>query len=234
MSLQVYDMDWVAGLWEAEGTVYSHKLGTSKVRMAIQMTDFDTIKHVQTLLGGVGCTYIKKINMDAPSSVIFKKQPKDQLGLEIYRYKQQLYVLGVLLPRLFERRFNNILEKVKGVESYTYTQPSITLPWLAGYLEGEATFIYKGNTQTVGVRCTDVDVLQALADYMGKGDIRQVKRAVGREDVNKYKTMYMWELYGQNARNLMQQIYPMMSNRRQWQIRRCFNKGVDTDTLSVV
>jgi len=99
--------------------------------------------------------------------------------------------------------------------------PVLTFPvlvWLAGWLEGEGSFICSGTTtkdmcfQIRGVS-TDLDVIERVATAL--------KVDVGGPFYDKRpnrKPLYYANLPGKRARDLMLQLYPLMGNRRQRQI----------------
>lgn len=90
-----------------------------------------------------------------------------------------------------------------------------TRHWLAGLLEGEGSFLEgppsDPNRPRVVVGSTDRDVIEPVSDVFGVDYIAEVQR----ED---YKPFYKVQLRGTKAIDLMEEIRPLMSDRRQRQI----------------
>ena len=90
--------------------------------------------------------------------------------------------------------------------------------WLAGWLEGEGSFVGSSNGQTrcvIRAASTDLDVIEKVAKLLGSNVIEENKRPKGKEH---WKTVYYTMLCGEKAKNLMLEMYPLMGNRRQMQI----------------
>ena len=85
------------------------------------------------------------------------------------------------------------------------------LPWLAGLLEAEGTFLRPPpsmpNCPIVACRMTDRDVVERVADLFGT--------AVMTIDKGRYRTEYAATLKGSGAVALMTDIRPLMGSRRQ-------------------
>lgn len=203
--LQVYDLDWLAGLWEGEGCVNYNKFSHLKARARLAMCDRDVITHARLLLGNIGTINATKSR---------RENEKDVWGWHVSSKNDLLCLVSSIKHRLFSRRYDKINELL-GVAS-VFTPPTITLPWVAGYLEGEGSFSFNSTTQQLTVACTDLDVLEGVKKFIGAGNIY----ALPNNCPDKHKNVWRWGVYGQNARNLMTEVYPMMGNRRQFQIRR--------------
>lgn len=87
--------------------------------------------------------------------------------------------------------------------------------WLAGWLEGEGSFLGKGKCIICGA-CTDEDVIVRVASLFGTKHYKQNKR---ESDKPHYKDVYKTALHGERAMNLMNKLYPFMGIRRQTQIK---------------
>lgn len=91
-----------------------------------------------------------------------------------------------------------------------------TLSWLAGFLEGEGSFGFKPN---VSVNSTDYDVILAASILMQSPTVREKKPAKSH-----WKSTFITVLTGGKALNLMAEIYPVMSQRRQIRIATLLNR----------
>lgn len=91
-----------------------------------------------------------------------------------------------------------------------------TLYWLAGLLEAEGSFIApppsEPNNPRISVAMTDEDVIARIAKIFG------VKYHIWHPKNENHKTAYLAKLRGRRAVDLMQELYPLMSHRRQKQI----------------
>lgn len=95
--------------------------------------------------------------------------------------------------------------------------------WLAGWLEGEGSFISSSNGQTrcvIRAASTDLDVIKKVANLLGGIVHKENKRPNGKEH---WKTVYCTAQYGKKAKNLMLEMYPIMGNRRKIQIDNAVN-----------
>lgn len=86
----------------------------------------------------------------------------------------------------------------------------ITYDWLAGYLEGEGSFIIQPNGQGIVVcaTSTDLDVLKAIQDKYG-GNLYKLKK---REE--HWKDCWRWQLRGKEAYSLCKIIKHLLFSRR--------------------
>jgi hypothetical protein len=100
-----------------------------------------------------------------------------------------------------------------------------TLYWLAGLLEGEGSFVPGSPSSPtmprITIAMTDEDVIARVADLWG------VRYHIDRTKQGHYKTPYIASIKGARAANLMRQLYPLMSKRRQQQIARALANYVD-------
>lgn len=94
----------------------------------------------------------------------------------------------------------------------------LELGWVAGYLEGEGSFLLRTGCSrpVVRVSCTDLDTLERLQGAVG-GRIYPVTKRQPH-----WKDAWVWQLSGaEEAASLMKVIKPLMGNRRQNQITHC-------------
>src|SRR4051812_29330710 len=93
---------------------------------------------------------------------------------------------------------------------------SCELYWLAGLLEAEGSFLH-GSPSDLRIPCiriqmTDEDIIARVAQLFG---VKYHKTPLKEE---RFKTPYAAMLKGTRAAALMQQLHPLMSQRRQTQI----------------
>lgn len=93
------------------------------------------------------------------------------------------------------------------------------LYWLAGLLEGEASFMLTRSTKTNGpqplirIAMTDADIIQQVAGLFSVAVIEIPARR------NHWKAMYLTRVQGKRAYFLMQILEPLLGQRRQAKIR---------------
>lgn len=93
-----------------------------------------------------------------------------------------------------------------------------TLYWLAGLLEGEASFLRtKSSTYTypkIVIHMRDEDVIARVAEIFGN------KYVYVKARKEHWHATYLTKLQGERAAILMEMLYPLMGQRRQEQIKR--------------
>lgn len=89
----------------------------------------------------------------------------------------------------------------------------IDIAWLAGLLEGEASFIYSKKSPKIALQMSDEDVVAEAATLLGA-----TVRAPWRREEH-FKFIYGAHLYGVRAVVWMLTIFPLMGNRRRSKIR---------------
>lgn len=96
--------------------------------------------------------------------------------------------------------------------------PSLAdLSWIAGFMEGEASFTFSGTAPQVAVGQVQREPLERLSRWLG-----------GK--VHEYKRIHSWKVSGGRARGVMMTMYPFMSPRRKGQIITALTK-VNTTAL---
>ena len=97
-----------------------------------------------------------------------------------------------------------------------------SMGWVAGLLEGEGTFRFqKGLKQgylgspIVACNMTDEDILVALKNATGVGKLYGPYTTRTRP---RQKPMWLWTVRGADAISLMDDLFPLMGERRQRQI----------------
>lgn len=94
----------------------------------------------------------------------------------------------------------------------------LTLYWLAGILEAEGSFLApppsEPNSPRITIAMTDEDVIVRVSDAFG------VKYQIWHPKNERHKTVYLAHVSGRHAADLMRELYPLMSKRRQGQIDR--------------
>jgi hypothetical protein len=86
------------------------------------------------------------------------------------------------------------------------------LYWIAGFLEGEGSFLKCGGTIMATATQVQREPVDRLKKLLG-GDICTFSR---KEVIG--HVYYRWNMYGKRAEVLMKMLFPMMSPRRQEQI----------------
>lgn len=93
----------------------------------------------------------------------------------------------------------------------------IDLHWLAGYLEGEGSFLASPpsspNAILISVQTTDYDIAQKVARIWGGRPIW-----TGRTQKAHHKCPYIVSLRGRDAAELMRRLHCLMGERRKQQI----------------
>jgi hypothetical protein len=92
------------------------------------------------------------------------------------------------------------------------------IAWLAGLLEGEASFGLTNNKRSpaIWIGMTDVDIIERVRNLIDSSKSVNVKEDNRKEG---YKTVYRLTLNGSRAISWMMTIYPLMSVRRKAKIR---------------
>jgi len=107
--------------------------------------------------------------------------------------------------------------------SITFNMEDKDLYWLAGWLEGEGSFVGKSGNQTkcgiVGA-CTDEDVIIRVASLFESSYVKSNRRS---NDKPHWKDVYKTSIHGNRAKILMLKLYPLMGKRRQEQITKVVN-----------
>jgi len=98
--------------------------------------------------------------------------------------------------------------------------------WLVGLLEGEGSFGYYGNTQSIQVRMTDEDTVHRVARDLEMliGSNVVVRNIESNSDGISRQSIYYVQLYGERARIAMRSLVPFMGCRRRQQIWRGLNE----------
>jgi len=84
--------------------------------------------------------------------------------------------------------------------------------WIAGFLEGEGSFMRCGGTITVQAAQVQKDPIDKLVDLC-QGRVGYYER-----DNPKHNNYYRWAIYGEAAELVMKAIYPIMSSKRKAKI----------------
>lgn len=103
------------------------------------------------------------------------------------------------------------------------------LYWLAGYLEGEGCFDVPNKnccTVRITVESTDIQPIERVAKLMGSN----VNQATYRKRVSKVENViYRTSKSGAGAVEIMLQILPLLSPRRQIKVKECIMHRVNTN-----
>ncbi|MCC7450619.1 MAG: hypothetical protein IT324_24610 [Anaerolineae bacterium] len=222
-------LHWLAGLLEGEGSFLKPPPSSpNNPRITLQMTDEDVIQRV---CGIFELTYYQRSRKN-----IGNRKP---LYKVTFRGSRAAELMGQLYPLMGQRRQSPIKEALalyapqvilpirpapKPLELF----PLIDIPnppmgmtetefyWLAGLLEGEGSFVRgqpsNPNGSKIQLFMTDEDVVLRAAKCFGHSHCS----TFGRE--NNYKTAYYTSIGRLKAVELMKQLRPLMSQRRQSQI----------------
>lgn len=126
-----------------------------------------------------------------------KLRQKIQKALTKYMSRGKCVRMRTPLP-------NNSLEVVHG---------SSALNWIAGFLEGEGSFVYAGTRAVVQADQVQVWPLQKLQVTLG-GRLQTIA-----QKHEKWSPKTVWVIDGRHAAGLMMTLSPLMSPKRQTQIR---------------
>ncbi len=203
------DLYWLAGLLEGEGSFQKPPpCEPNRPRITIEMTDEDVIQRVNNLFD---LNYYHKIideeheNWKPSFRVTFRGKKAAALMRSIYS------VMGERRKRQIEIAIN---EKPDAQLSPTDENWFF---WLVGWLEGEGSFIKsppdKLNKPRIHVVSTDEDVIAHVASLLGTKPMGPYKSSKAE-----YRSRYFVTLDGKRAIELMKQLQPHMSLRRQAQI----------------
>ena len=99
-----------------------------------------------------------------------------------------------------------------------------SIHWLAGILEAEGSFM-KGapsapNAPVVSIQMTDKDVMEHVATFFNKSLSSYTREGKTKDGKRGFKKIYISSLRGLRAVKLMEELYPLMSTRRQQQIKK--------------
>lgn len=98
--------------------------------------------------------------------------------------------------------------------------------WVAGLLEGEGCFSRcRTSPQVSMTQAGSTELLVRLQEMFG-GSVSKIrpsgtaKQLLINKIIKRTKPRFDWRCYGDNARNVMSQVYRLMSKRRKTQINR--------------
>ena len=125
--------------------------------------------------------------------------------------------LGIRLKRRKQRVSH---ERLPMPSSLGRPVTTTDIAWVAGFLEGEGSFIprNKGGAQVTACQ-VQREPLERLAKILGG-------RVIGRHRTRARNLIHDWRISSDRARGVMSTIYSLMSPRRKRQIRRAL--GVET------
>lgn len=217
---------WLAGLLEGEGSFSVRKDGLrSTAKVCVNMTDKDVIEHVASLV-------VSRIQTSRLHKVGLKPQYIAQIS-----GGSAVSFLQILAPLMGQRRQQQIARaiaaynpKVPYGHRYYHVIPNETEEseryWLAGYLEGEASFLMKRYTirgkryqyPAIEVNSTDRDVIERVQLIWRDRYNSCVHINLHQPKYPGSKLVYRVELNNTNARGVMEDICPLLGERRRAKI----------------
>ncbi|MCQ3931794.1 MAG: hypothetical protein DPW16_15180 [Chloroflexi bacterium] len=213
------DVYWLAGLLEGEGSFLKPRPSTPTIpRITIEMCDKDVIERVAYIFG-VNYVYHRKPR---------NERRKDGYGV-ISAAKNAVKIMQAVYPLMGERRKQQIIAATNGRAINDYPlNPEFELYWLAGILEAEGSFM-RGtpsapNKPNIKIHTTDQDIAQRVADIF---QVKVMGPYTRKGWEVEWKPFYMVTKRSRPAIQLMQQIRPMMGERRQGQIDAAIGSYVD-------
>jgi len=93
---------------------------------------------------------------------------------------------------------------------------TLHIAWLAGLLEGEASFMRRNGSPSIKIQLTDRDVLDRAASILGGTVGRNSYQPKGKAT---YKPVYHLSIHGMRAIAWMMTLYPMLGVRRRKKVR---------------
>lgn len=204
------DVFWLIGWLEAEGCFGRTQRGRAPF-IAGESKDEDTIDRVCSLL---------ECNK-------YSVKPRNQKWNQTFRFRVERRELGTFLANakrfMSARRQQQIATALEQISSdeiedlgwHESLKTKYFVCWLAGYLEGEGSFLAgppsDPNMSRIQLQTTDEDVAIEISAYFGV----KYHRAKPKEGC---KTPFCIAKRGSEAVRLMKAVFPLMSRRRQEQI----------------
>ena len=213
------DLCWLAGLLEAEGSFMKGPPSAPRTpRLKVTSTDQDVVRRTADLFG-INCITCERRGCDDKGwkptyTVMLKGRRAVQLMIRLYplmgRRRQSQIERAVASQRA------DLVETLER-DDECLSDPECALSWLAGYLEGEGSFL-KGppsrpNRPRIQAMSTDRDVIERVRDLLGASTVTTYERPGGD-----YKPAYLVKIRGRRAVAMMERLYPLMGKRRQEQI----------------
>lgn len=206
------DLYWLAGLLEGEGSFQKPMPSEPKYpRLTLSMNDLDIVTKVATFFG---------------RKYIYTRKRKLSHHKDTYstmtKGKRAIQFMWDLYPLLGERRKQQIENAIgaKPTTEYISTDED-WFYWLAGLLEGEGSFMHgtpsKPRIPRIHLKMTDKDIVEKVA-AMFQAKYYGPYRPDRKNPESTYKSYYIVWSFGKKSIDLMQQLKPLMGQRRQTQI----------------
>lgn len=226
--MHVHDLTWLAGLLEGEGSfLKGPPCRPNRPRIWLSMTDFDVVQRAASLLD------IEAIHTKRYSS---ESHNKPAYIITLYG-SRAIKMMRTLLPLMSKRRTGQIEAAIKSYHPKRRTKYDHTLDlestdsaeaplcrdihWLAGILEAEGSFLQGSPTKTnqprIQMTTTDEDVIRWVATWLGVKLVALKPRNTGNAGT---KQAFFACVSAGPAVRIMQQLYPLMGERRREQIER--------------
>jgi hypothetical protein len=219
-------LSWLAGILEGEASFMAGTpLRPRKPSVQVIMTDLDVIQRVADMFG-------VRISINRPKSERFKPRHGTvlvggsavsmmKLIRSLMRERRQAQIDKALAcyERLLtfpHRVFRLVDDEIEENDRY----------WLAGYLEGEGYFSLRTYRDRrikfrpqVEVESTDLDVIERVQElWLARYSIG-TKVYSHKQSLKNAKIAYRITAQNDSARRIMQDLYPLMGERRQTKIR---------------
>jgi hypothetical protein len=220
--LTANQVSYLSGLYEAEGAFIAGSPSKPRVPIVILgMTDEDTVQRVGELL----------------RVAVLRVKPRNERWKSVYRVHlnggRAVSFMTLLQSSMGERRRAQISEAIecyKTLYNYPYDKyvllheedQDIERHWLAGYCEGEGYFGLIKQKKSYGtyfypivvINSTDIDVIEQTRQIICSRYNISISIYKPKQK-RKRKEIYRLRVSGNNAQEMMKDIYPSMSWRRQ-------------------
>lgn len=214
------DLYWLAGLLEGEGSFMKPSPSApNNPRISIQSKDKDIAVRVA---GVFGVTYFAVDKRQNPNW--------NDTYKVIVAGTNAVKLMQVLYPLMGERRRLQIEAACQGKAVFESNpmDDSLTIYWMAGLLEGEGSFLQgppsTRNQPRIQIQMTDKDILEKVAKLWG---VKVRGPYTPSNPKPHWKHHYTLVKKGTPAIEWMQQLRPLMGERRQGQIDAAIGSYVD-------
>lgn len=209
------DLFWLIGWLEAEGS-FGNSLKDKAPWFSGECKDEDTIDRICLLL---------RCNKYFRKSQVVSWADTFRFRVQRLKYVQLLFNMSKFMSARRKEQINVALIKNNITQDHDWflskdLKKQYFIYWLAGYLEGEGSFLAgppsDPNMSRIQLQTTDEDIALEISDYF---NVKYHK--VSSKD--NHKTAFSIAKRGSEAVQLMRQLQPLMSTRRQKQIQKAID-----------